>query len=44
MVVDFKICYLSVIKVVYRFMGIRKYLVFKDLDIRFVKDSELVYL
>jgi wingless-type MMTV integration site family protein 11 len=41
---DLKTRYLSATKVVHRPMGTRKHLVPKDLDIRPVKDSELVYL
>lgn len=41
---DLKSRYLSATKVVHRPMGTRKHLVPKDLDIRPVKDSELVYL
>ncbi|XP_062054248.1 protein Wnt-11 [Lepus europaeus] len=41
---DLKSRYLSATKVVHKPMGTRKHLVPKDLDIRPVKDSELVYL
>ncbi|KAM6172244.1 protein Wnt-11 isoform 2-T2 [Erethizon dorsatum] len=41
---DLKTRYLSATKVVHRPMGTRKHLVPKDLDIRPVKDSELIYL
>ncbi|XP_069496151.1 protein Wnt-11 [Ambystoma mexicanum] len=41
---DLKIRYLSATKVVHRPMGTRKQLVPKDIDIRPVKETELVYL
>ncbi|KAJ8403814.1 hypothetical protein AAFF_G00346820 [Aldrovandia affinis] len=41
---DLKIKYLSATKVVHRPMGTRKQLVPKDIDIRPVRDNELVYL
>ena len=44
MAADLKTRYLSATKVVHRPMGTRKRLVPKDLDIRPVKDSELIYL
>ncbi|XP_064928215.1 protein Wnt-11 isoform X2 [Columba livia] len=41
---DLKNKYLSATKVVHRPMGTRKYLVPKDIDIRPVKETELIYL
>ncbi|XP_077030605.1 protein Wnt-11 isoform X3 [Agelaius phoeniceus] len=41
---DLKTKYLSATKVVHRPMGTRKYLVPKDIDIRPVKETELIYL
>ncbi len=41
---DLKIKYLSATKVVHRPMGTRKQLVPKDIDIRPVRENELVYL